>query len=344
MAESSNFRGNAPANILATQPVSASEWASAVRLHNHLAGRGRVLVPAFKPAVAGKTSVGQYTYAIYLVPSYQTLVRQWRVSARVDGELKMDVNSGAIQSTKYDMFEFPDIPSSEPARSIQLEEVLSSQSASELEYDLQLTATVAGTHTSADFEVDSIECYEVPRVVIAETGTENGARLSPFRSTQPVTAAAFANMYAGSQDVDIGRRVHFHTALPYKKAGIVSTSYCTTITSTSFVDLFDVAKSCVARKIYNDGNAYTACTLRIHCWVDAGTAEVRVTTAEGTSSTITISATAPEWSAVISDVNVACEDFTEDDGLPAAGYDDVQVEVRKITSGSFYISGTILYE
>jgi hypothetical protein len=315
--------------------VSASDWASTARLQNHIASRGRVLVPAFRPdhvAVASKTA---YTYALRVVPSYQALVRRWRVAVQCATQVDVSINGGtaAVDPSPGD---FADIGAASLPRGITIDEVLGSQTSAES----AATVTITGDSVPT---VDSIECFELPRAFIASDANELGVELPPLRSSLPIQAAAFTNLYAGAMNADAGRRVLFQWAVPYEVAASTSTTYAASTASATFGDVFSVAKPCIVRKKFNDGNDYTACNARVFAWVSGGgSGQFRVITGEGDSSVVTITNTSPAWSSEVTDALVLHEDLTAADGLPG-GYDDVQFEFRA-TSGTLYVASVILNE
>lgn len=338
MPETSYRRNGAPQDgISASRPVGGSEWTAAARLQNHVASRGRVLVPTMRPEPVTLTKT-VYEYAFWMVPTYNALVRRWRVSATCDGPLELSVNGGTSVRD-------PELGSAAsrntarlPARALRFDEVLVSQTATESGAILELDCD------GDTLVVDSIECFELPRAFIDADSNELGVELAPFRSSQPIRADVFANLYAGAMNADVGRRVFFQWAVPYSAAGSATTDFAASTTSATFGDLFAVAKLCLARKLYNDGAAYTFCNGRVFAWVSpGGGGEVRFTTAAGTSAVVAISNTSPEWSDAVTDVRVLHEDIGADDGVPGAGIDEVQVELRA-TSGTLYIASAIAYE
>lgn len=338
MPESHYARGRAPREgILATQTVSGSEWTAGARLHNHLHGRGRVLVPAYRPGIA-TISKGDYTLAFWLVPTYAALERRWRVVMRSDGEVDYDIEG--VTGTLSEPRDFSTLERWETPRAVEVEKELASQSSTEVGVDVVLGSSISGV----SMDIDSIECHEFPRAFITEGGTENGVNLAQFRGSQPIKADAFQDMYAASQNDDLGKRVLFQWAVPYDESGATTTTYAKSTASSTFGDVFDVAIPCLARKKFNDGNAYTVCSARVFAWVSSGGAgEVRVSTADGNSSVVAISNTTPDWTSAITDVNVRHEDLTTSDGLPGGGYDDVQFKFRA-TAGTLYVASAILYE
>jgi len=271
-----------------------------------------------------------YTYAFRIVPSYQALVRRWRVAVDCSTQVDVSIN-GATAVTD------PRPGDESPARGIVIDEVLGSQTSSESAATVQITGDSAPT-------VESIECVELPRAFIAADSNEFGVELSPFRGSQPIRADAFENIYAGAMNEDAGRRVLFQWAVPYMIGASTSTSFAASTTSGTFSDVFDVAKPCLARKKFNDGNDFTRCAARVFAWVSGGgVGEVRIASASGNSSTIAIGDTTPKWSAEIDNVRVLHEDLAEADGIPSGGFDDVDVQFRA-TSGTIYIASALLVE
>lgn len=342
MPESHYARGRAPREgILATQTVSGSEWVSAARLHNHIAGRGRVLIPAYCPGIA-TLSKNDYTFTFWIVPTYAALKRQWRIVMRSDGEVDYDIDSGAETGTVPVPGDFSSLESWDLPDPIIVDETLASQSATEGAVDVNLGSTIAGV----SMDIDSIECWEYPRAFIAEGGTENGVNLAQFRGSQPIKAEAFTEMYAGSQDTELGKRVHFQWAVPYLELGSATTTYAKSTTSATYVNAFSVDIPALARKIYNDGNAYTTIKARVFAWVSSGgDGDVRITTDDGASSSanITVAAASAAWTADLAP-KVTHDDLTEADGVPSvAGYDSINIEFRA-TTGTIYIASAIVYE
>lgn len=280
-----------------------------------------------------KTSYG---YAFWLTPTYNALVRRWRVSATCDGPLSLSVNGSSTVSNP-ELGSIASLGRLDFPRSLSFDEVLASQTATES------GATVELDSNGDSLVVDSIECFELPRASIAADSSERGVNPAPFRSSQPIRADAFTNLYAGAMDADVGRRVLFQWAVPYDVGGATSTAYAASTTSATFSDLFDVAKPCLARKLYNDGD-YTACVARVFAWVSpGGSGQFLVNSDDGTSSEVTITNTSPAWSNELIDVRILHEDLTTDDGIPAGGFDDVQFQIRA-TSGTLYVASAFLGE
>lgn len=289
-----------------------------------------------RPDHAAITTKTAHLYAFRIVPSYQTLVRRWRIAARCNGSLSVAINGGtAVEDPTPG--EFADFDGLTLPRGITVEEVLGSQTATES--DGAVSVTTDGTN----LELDSIECFELPRAFIAADSNEYGVELAPFRGSQPIRANAFENLYAGAMNEDVGRRVLFQWAVPYSVAGAPSTTYAASTSSATFSDVFGVAKPCLARKKFNDGD-YTQCTARIFAWVSGGgSGEFRVSSQDGTSSVVTITNTSPAWSSELTGVQILCEDLSTADGIPGDGWDDVQIQFRA-TSGILYVASAYLGE
>ena len=330
MPDTSYRRGIAPTDsILASQPVSGSDWTAIARLQNHLASRGRVLVPAMRPDHTTLTKVS-YTYAFWLVPTYNALVRRWRVAALGDGSLSVSANGGTAVVDPE-----PGIGGDRYPRAIIVDEVLGSQTATESAGTLELDSD------GDTMVVESIECFELPRAFIEADANERGVNPTPFRSSQPIRAAAFTNIYAGANDPNVGRRVLFQWAVPYALSGSTSTTFAASRTSSTFTNMFGVAKPCLARKVYNTGK-YRTCSFRVFAWVSGGgSGQVRVSSYIGNSAALTITSTTPAWSSA-GVVEILSEDLTEDDGIPADGWDNVQIQTRAI-SGAIYVASALVY-
>lgn len=317
--------------MLTSHPVSANDWTGVARLQNHIASRGRMLIPSMRPDNA-ELAKGVFSYAFWMVPSYNTLVRRWRVSAQCDGELIASFNGGAdVSDAEPGLVDVP--------RGISFDEVLGSQSSTEFGAVVELDSD------GDTFRVDSIDCVEIPRAFIADDASELGVDLAPFRSSQPIRADLFGNVYAGAANADAGKRVHFQWAVPYAIGGSTTTLHAATTSSPVFADMMDVAKTCVSRKLYNDGTKVTNCNARVFAWVSSGgSGEVRVTTYDGSSSTITITDTSPTWSSAVTDVQVLSEYADETDGIGDNVTDShVQVEFRA-TAGTLYVASAAVYE
>ena len=288
-----------------------------------------------RPDHAAITTKTAHLYAVRLVPSYQALVRRWRLAARCDGELSVAFNGGAAVVDPTPGL-FADLDRYEAPRGIVFDETLGSQS------DAESAGTVSVTTTGNTLSVDSIECFELPRASIAADANELGVDLAPFRSGQPIRADVFEHIYSGAMDFDAGKRVLFQWAVPYNIAGVTSTTYAASRTSSTFADALDVAKPCLARKKFNDGK-YHLCKARVFCWVSGGgSGQVRVSSYVGNSSAVTITNTSPGWSGLLSQ-EILCEDLTTDDGIPADGWDNVQIQFRA-TAGTIYVASAAVYE
>ena len=341
VAESSYSRPDADiAGIFASGAVSGSAWETNANLTNHLLGRGRVLIPSFKPP-GGTLTKGSYTYAFRMVPTYNALVRRWRVSARCAGNVVVTVNGGtplaAVSPGSFTTLEQYELPPG-----LVDEEELASQSTAEEAATLTINASATG---SADVDVDSIECIEIPRRVLVEDANERGVNIPALRTGQPLRADAFARMIDVAQDVDIGKRVLLHWAVPYLRNGSPTTSYAASTSSSTFSSALPVDHFALARKIYNDGSVVTNCKARFFAWVSpGGTGQIRVIGTKDVSSAVTISNTTAAWSSQLTDVPVLAEDFATSDGESASdGHDELNVQIRA-TSGTIYLASAIVYE
>ena len=144
-------------------------------------------------------------------------------------------------------------------------------------------------------------------------------------------------------DFDAGKRVLFQWAVPYQQGVSTITTYAASTSSATFSNVFDVAKPCLARKKFNDGK-YTLCGARVFAWVSpGGIGEFRVSSNVGNSAAFTISTTSPAWSSELTGIEILCEDLGAADGIPADGWDDVQIQFRA-TSGTLYVASAILSE
>jgi hypothetical protein len=327
--------------ILASNAVSGSAWGTNARLTNHLLGRGRVLVPPFKPSTGGTLGDGSYTFAFRLVPTYNALARRWRVSARCGGDVVVTANGVTLSPTAPGTFE--SIEQYELPPPIIREELLSSQSNSESSATVTVSASAVGDG-GGSVDIDSIECIEIPRRVLAEDANERGVNLPSMRTGQPLRADAFANMLGVSQDADIGKRVLLHWAVPYLVGGVASNSYAASTSSSAFVSVFPVNHFALARKIYNDGADTTNCKARFFAWVSGGgSGQIRVSGTKGNSSAVTITNTTASWSSQITNAPVVAEDLAAPDGEGGAGHDALNVQIRA-TSGTIYLASAIVYE
>ena len=329
------------ANILASNAVSGSAWATNARVANHLLGRGRVLVPAYKPP-GGQLTKGSYTYAFRMVPTYNALVRRWRVSTRSDGAVWMVVNGTSVGPISPR--EFDGIPQYELTAPHVLEQEVSSQSDLEESATVTISSASVGGSSGA-LHVDSIECIEIPRKVINEDANERGVRLTKFISGQPLRASAFANMLDVSQDPDIGKRVLLHWAVPYEVGGSTSTAHAASTSSSSWTDALPVEHFALARKLYNDGKVTTDCKARFFAWVSpGGTGYIRVLGTKDVSSAVTVTNTSPAWSSQLTDVPILAEGLATPDGESVSdGHDEIQVQIRAQT-GTIYMATAVVFE
>jgi len=330
-------RSRSFAGLLAGLPVSASEWGDLSAAQRWLLAKGRQIVPAFKPEDDQLVKGTSHTYGMRIVPSLHAIQRVWSVTMRgaAFASVTVEGSTRALPAS-------PEFSADYLSRHVTPSPVvinLGSQTLAESTTDLIIDSEEDGV-------VDCISCVEIPRFYLDDGATELASPNAPFRSGQPITAAAFERLAATHQDDDYGRRVHLHWAVPYKVNAVTSTSYARSSASTTWVDVLDVDQPILGRSLYT-GDTTRTVTGRVLAWrSSSGVGQARlVSTSGGNGTAVALPlSTTPTWSDPFT-VTVDAEDLTVADGRRGSAWDDIQVEFRRQSgSGTIYVASAIVYE
>lgn len=337
--------------------VRGQTWHRAGEASNWLAGRGTQLIPGG----FGFTTSGTSRHELYwkAQPRYQALQRMWCIDMQPVPQLSGDSWPYEVQSTV--LIEIP-IGTSQRTLTISgagesrantfgVLQSLTSQSSSEATLSMGITRSAGD-----ECIIRSISCWEVPRPVLAEAGSDQGADLAKLISGQPGLADSIAPIVDGTntQYGLLPRRHLLQWSVPGLVGGSASTAFARATTSTSWgTYVLETGIPVLVRKDAR-GDTTGNLTARIHAWCSTGTGEVRLSTTSGGASTAsTVSVTSPgttgspNYTTISYADGADCEDLASADGRQTAAspaWDTVNVEFRKITSGTIYVAGISIWE
>lgn len=331
-------------------PVSGTDWSRLAHEHNWLAGRGRQVLPAWKPdhgqlSGGGYTivSIGggsvdtpgftEYTYGVWMLPTYAAIERRWGVL--VESALRSRFSAGSVSDHEFSGGAFGRRDAPTP---VEIREELASQSSTGAALDVTIGL-------ADDSYVHSIGCYELPRHSIEDNANERGCNPAQLVSGQPITYESVERLYAGQADNELGKRVLNVWAVPYEVGGSTSTAYAHTQTLSTWQDVHAAPIPALGRK---DGRSDTVRTVKARAlaW-EAGTSpdgELRLVSSSGGNGTaISVTGTTPTWTSEFT-ITVDAEDLTETTGMPGGSWDDVHVEAREVGTGTLYVASIVIYE
>lgn len=303
-------------------PVRASDWLTMGSLAHWIAGCGQVVVPAHSVRIGLKGTVALR----YRVPQNgRSIARVAVLSIRADvlGESReVDVTMG----TSTARLTVGALVSGGRSQIYVLDtSVVRGSAASEI------IVTVIGQ----EVVIDSCAIYELPRAALSRDATDGGVALDTLFPRRPIVDSATSSVrgvVALMQAID-GRRIG-HLAR-YGPPIVIS--------SASWTSLMRRPSPCVPRY-----DVSTKRDLTLDMYARAASATVYeyrfVSAAIGASAVGTISTTSLAWRGAVAGA-VVCEDPNKPDGLPAAGADTVDVQVRRISGvGSVSVEGWCVYE
>lgn len=316
-------------------PVRAQSWYDVARLAHWVSGRGQVVVPTHRVCMV-LDNVSE-TLRYYTPGSGRGMYRAWllRLRSVTDGlgaYGTIQINGGAVRS--YYVENGGELIL---APRVEIEEV--TPGSAEAEATIEITSdTTLGVAT----RVESVGCWEVPRVALARTAADCGISLDSLFARRPI-------LHDGDSPAELSipavvGSVHEMTvANPLRRIGHVGQwGYPLVTASAGVVDLHLAPYRLVPRK---DRVAATTQTLRarVYGFQASGTGEWRVTTTSGGASGWVTLPTSAAWSTEI-DFDMSCEDQSTVDGQPAGGYDDVAFQVRSDGAAEVTIYGRSCYE
>ncbi|MEM9067094.1 MAG: hypothetical protein AAGE52_01270 [Myxococcota bacterium] len=326
-------------SLLNGLPVSATDWRTIARLQNWLRSRGRQLVPTFRPDHSALPAGDTYTYAVLLRPSFPNFVRLWSATLRGTGGSFTEFGGGSVSGTSPLFTEVG--PGTAPAPTQKRQE-LGAQSNAEVQTTLDVT-----TGATFPIEVDALSVWELPRAVLTPAiANELAAVEGPFTSEQPISRAAFDDIWDIANQSSPGNRVFAHWAVPYITSGGTTTQFAASTTSGTYADVFHADIPALARKLDFGATQQTAAA-KVFAWVSDGATqgEVRLAPTLGSAGTaITITNTSPAWSTELT-ASLDCEDLGTADGLQGGTFDGVQVEFRRTAgAGTLFVASAVAYE
>jgi hypothetical protein len=312
-------------SVVAGAPVASTDWQRVAAVQNWIAGRGRQVIPTFKPDHTELTTPGTFRYALYILPSYPTI-----------DLVAMVCRSDTVSSV---------LPGQVPAPA-----------------PVALSASPRGAYgtTAIQAQIDialgprdellhSIAVYEIPRAQIEQTALAGGIDTTALAPSQPITIASVDAIRDAVDDDVFGSRVLAFHAVPWSDDGGSSTTTEWASASTSGTYAAVVGGNGVPVLARKKRAADTTRTVKARCygWVTgATTGQFRVTSSvNGSSSAVSFTNTSPAWSNEIANLVVDCEDLTTATGLQAATWDELTCEARRSAgAGTVYVAGWIVYE
>lgn len=308
-------------SIVAGKPVASTDWQRAAAVQNWIAGRGRQVIPTFKPEHSGNKNT-TFRYAIRILPSYSSI------------DLIAMVATKNVASTLPGIVDAPSpiLLSASPR---------AAYSSAAIDINLDVTAPVT------DITVESIAIYEVPRAYIEQTASAGGIDVTALAASQPITAASVEPLADALADDTFGSRVLAFHAVPYSDGSSTITTYATASTSATYAAVVGGNGVPVLARKKRVGDTTRTVKARCYGWVTSGTTgQFRVTSSvNGASGVVSFTNTTPAWSGEITDLVVDCEDLSTTTGLQSATWDELTVESRRSAgAGTVYVSSWIVYE
>ncbi len=322
-------------------------------------GRGGQLIPCYSPNYA-IPALRTARFKFRVQPRYQAYSRIWTIGTRTISasgslEYKVATPSGGTQKTYNALSGYT---ANNP---ILHYHDLSAQSSAETEISIDIeNANASGTIT-----VESIGCFDVPRLDLALAAYDYGVDVETLGHRQPIfyddDGKGISSLATTSAEAfGLAHRTGmFHHAWPIVgDAGVYGISAAKTVTATAYDPVFKSAAGAtraapqLARKERRDGAAgYTLKTINVGVLgaVTGGSGDVRFTMTNGATVTLNVTATATAFGGtsagtwVTSTINVTTEDASTANGLRAAAWDLATIEARKNTSGTLYIAGVSMW-
>lgn len=328
--------------VVTAAPVRSLSAVDMARLHNWLMGYGAQVVPECSPNIELVKS-SELVFRFRTRPRYQALERRWFIRARAAvpttlGAMSVEIPSGATAVTRAI------VSPRSTTETHEFVESLSSQSETEGELTVAITADESG------LILESISCWEVPRVSLVEaTSGDRGVEAARLASGAKIQRNRLESIFLATEDPAlVARRASlFQYALPATVGGATSTAHVLAITSTSYVGVFGASGIPVLLRKDLRGDLSANITGKVYAWVSGGTGNVRISSSKfGASTAATISTTTPAWSSAIT-AEFDSEDLDASDGIQtdaAAGPDYLQIEARKNTSGTLYLASASGWE
>jgi hypothetical protein len=296
----------------ATRTVRSVTWVDAARLQCWLAGRGSMDVPAH--AIPGEIvdDEGGESYYYRTKPRFQT-TRYVYSFVLTTPELR-GFNAEVEVPVGGTAYVVPVVRRDNPVRE-PFSIVVDRASKSDAEVELSFHIDPLGR---GNVSIESVSIEAVPRAVLSVTGNDLGADRLAFWTRQGITAPGIVDQVLARQDAlrDSARR----TGLFQYSRG---TTAPWSITSGTFVDLFDSAVPIVGRRVYAAGNPPARVRVLVRCSDGSTAGEVRfASAADDKTIAIPTGTTAWTWLPATSGDGLAMAVSTEDPAQPTGLIDN----------------------
>lgn len=316
-------------------PVRAQTWYDVARLAHWVSGRGQVVIPTHRVGMV-LDNVSE-TLRYYTPGSGRAMYRAWLLRLRSVSDATGATGTISINGGGTISYYVEDDGRYIYAPRVIIEEVTPDDTEAEATFEIT-SDTTYGVAT----RVESLGCFEVPRVALERTAADCGISLDSIFARRPIFNDG--NSPPESSLASIVQSVHEMTvATPLRRIGHIGQwGYPLVTASAGPVDLHLAPYRLVPRK---DRVGATTQTLRarVYGFQAAGTGEWRVVTTSGGASSWVTLPTSAAWSDEI-DFDMNCEDQSTTDGQPSGGYDDVTFQVQSDGANDVTIYGRSCYE
>lgn len=287
--------------------VSARTWAAMADIVNYLAGRGSTQVPAYYPGNT-ITAGSSVNYECRIGGTAATLTRLWFVRARSASstqstELTATVGSSAATAP------FSSLRSNAPL--VLIEDVATPAA------EGSVTLALAATSGLANAEVDSIACYDIPRLSLDSTANKS-VNPDSFVPRTPIydDGASSGNSTESIQGIIDSLRYFQNTSqMPHPRRNhwqwAVPTADALTVTGGSYATIIDNIHYLPKR--ITSGASSTSIKFWVYAKVDSGSAALKFRSSSIDLTTVSVTSTSGAWVNVSYPIGVQ-EDLDEDDG------------------------------
>ena len=322
--------------MLATQPVSATDWGEMARQYNWLKSAPRVLVPSlYLSSSYGWSDLDDYKMALRLYPSGVHHTRRWTIRAIGTGSVEYTI--GSLDTVTAGVEEAPSATRTPALAVTSITEELASLPTALSPVDVDFRFTVG---ESDSWRLMDLSCWEVPQPYLTDS---QGQSLSRIVSGQPMIASEVATLRSGATDDLLGHRVLGHWAVPYANgAGTTTTTFAASTTGSTFASAWSAAIPVVPRQLLSATT--TSVFADVFCWVSSGgSGEIRLSTTDsGAGGEEVITNTAPDWTTLLAE-DVTVEDMSSATGLSGGSWNLLDLEFRA-TVGTLYVASAVAYE
>lgn len=282
------------------QPVGSLEWQQLGGLTNWLRGKGACLVPwctPFRRISAASTN----TFRFRVKTRSTAIQRVWMLHLKASAAATATIRAPASTGTALTVA-VPD----ELGAPIVYVENLASQAASEVQIDIDVTATGNAV------DVLGISCYEQDRPILQQDTSDYGVDLYTLSNAQPIFDGSYQSVggvYDALTNADARRVGLFHWTLGD------GTSAATA--SGTPASLLASGVPILARKLATSATTGSV-KWAAYAKVTAGTGTITMsTTQSGVSDSATVTGTSFAWTTA-REVSVSCDDMDSTDGRQTA--------------------------